>query len=106
MERGSAIHELAMMVSPNDVLPVWSVLDLGKALGKEIDFNNYLKLEVVTTAEYAGLRDCKTDKWYCLGNFEACFDSGREASDRARLLIFCLEAGLLKPEYVNQSINS
>lgn len=104
-ERSAAMYDIMRMSAPNDLIPAWTVLDLGRALGTEIRLPDGRQLEVINTCQYSGLRDERTDKWYRVSIDEACFEMAGEASNRARLLIFCLQNGLLNPEFVNQSIS-
>lgn len=104
-ERSAGLYDLLAVTSRNDLIPAWSILDLGHALGNEIRMPDGRQLEVIHTNLYSGLRDEQTDNWFRISTDEACFDGAGEASNRARLLIYCLQNGLLKPEFVNQSIS-
>lgn len=104
-ERNTAMYDIMRLSTPNDLIPAWTVLDLGRALGTEIRLPDGRQLEVIHTNQYSGLRDEITDRWYRISTDEACFELAGEASNRARLLIFCLQSGLLNPEFVNQSIS-
>lgn len=102
--RMSVEFELAKYSCPNDLVPTWTVLDLGRALGKEISMPDFTQLEVINTCEYSGLRNERTDRWHTIAGQEACFANAGEPSNRARLLIYCLHNGLLRADIVNQSL--
>ncbi len=106
MLRESPECELMRLFRPNDMVPTWTIAELGKALGNEIVFRDYRRLEVICTGQYAGLRDDATDKWYSdsLG-FEACYDSPNEARNRAKLLIYCIEHGFITADIFSKTLH-
>jgi hypothetical protein len=107
IERDTELYDYMRLVRPNDLVPTWTIAELGKALGNEIVAKDHHRLEVVCTAQYAGLRDERTDIWYQSSDgIEACFDTGTEAFNRAKLLIFCITSGFLQPQIITKTLQS